>query len=80
MVNDKSKRSVLELTLTPITTSKMVHIIGVNASTCTQRVLTVLAEKGVTDFTLYAPNFMVGEHKVGKSIIIRAVSPTNSEF
>jgi glutathione S-transferase len=42
----------------------MVHIIGSESSTCTQRVLMVLAEKGVTDYTIYTPDFMAGEHKV----------------
>jgi len=39
------------------------HLIGSPGSTCTQRILTVLAEKGVTDFTIYQPDFMNGEHK-----------------
>jgi len=41
----------------------MVHIIGNNVATCTQRVLMTLAELGVTDFTLYSPDVMAGEHK-----------------
>jgi len=41
----------------------MVHLIGFTYSTCTQRVLTVLAEKGVTDFTTYTPDMRKGEHK-----------------
>lgn len=40
------------------------HVIGSNMATCTQRVLMVLAEKGVTDFTMYQPDFATGEHKV----------------
>ncbi|KAH6698491.1 putative glutathion S-transferase II, GST-II [Leptodontidium sp. MPI-SDFR-AT-0119] len=41
----------------------MVHIIGNNIATCTQRVLLRLAVLGVTDFTLYSPDVMAGEHK-----------------
>jgi len=41
----------------------MVHIIGTPMSTCTQRILAVLAEKGVTDFTITCPDFASGEHK-----------------
>ena len=32
-------------------------------STCTQRVLTVLAEKGVTDYEIVPVNLPAGEHK-----------------
>jgi hypothetical protein len=42
----------------------MVHLIGSKSATCTQRILTVLAEKGITDFTLYTPDFKTGEIKV----------------
>jgi hypothetical protein len=42
----------------------MVHIIGSKQATCTQRVLTVLAEKGVEDWTMYEPDFMAGDLKV----------------
>jgi hypothetical protein len=43
----------------------MIHITGVQISTCTQRVLTALAEKGITDYTLYTPDMMgKAEHKV----------------
>lgn len=38
-------------------------ITGVRNSTCTARVLTTLAEKGVTDFTINVPDFATGEHK-----------------
>jgi len=41
----------------------MVHIFGSEQATCTQRILVVLAEKGVTDFTLTCPDFKSGEHK-----------------
>jgi len=47
-----------------LNTAKMVHIIGFAQSTCTQRVLTTLAEKGVTDYTMFAPDFMKGALKV----------------
>jgi hypothetical protein len=43
----------------------MVHIIGFQQSTCTQRVLTVLAEKGVTDYTIFVPDLKKGALKVG---------------
>ncbi|KAH8599222.1 putative glutathion S-transferase II, GST-II [Bisporella sp. PMI_857] len=36
----------------------MVHIIGMWQATCTSRILAVLAEKGVTDFTLTEPSFV----------------------
>jgi hypothetical protein len=54
----KQKRSLTQKS------HNMVHLIGSKNSTCTQRVLTVLAEKGVTDWTIYEPDFMTGEHKV----------------
>jgi len=37
---------------------------GISHSVCTLRPLLVLAEKGVSDFTLHAPNIAAGEHKV----------------
>jgi glutathione S-transferase len=36
---------------------------GFKFSTCTQRVLTVLAEKGVTDFEIVSINLPAGEHR-----------------
>lgn len=39
---------------------------GIAQSICTLRPLLVLAEKGVEDFTLHAPNIAGGEHKVNK--------------
>ena len=36
---------------------------GVARSTCTQRVLTVLHEKGITDFELITVDFQKAEHK-----------------
>ena len=41
-------------------------IIGISHSVCTLRPLLVLAEKGVSDFTLHAPNIAAGEHKVSE--------------
>ncbi|CAN9343244.1 unnamed protein product [Alternaria alternata] len=38
-------------------------LVGISHSVCTLRPLLVLAEKGVSDFTLHAPNIAAGEHK-----------------
>ena len=42
----------------------MVHNIGNNVATCSQRVFMTLAELGIKDFTIYSPDVMSGEHKV----------------
>jgi glutathione S-transferase len=41
-------------------------LVGISHSVCTLRPLLVLAEKGVSDFTLHAPNIAAGEHKVSE--------------
>jgi hypothetical protein len=43
-----------------------VKIIGVPMSACTRRPLLVLAEKGVTDFTLTSAPWADGETKVSR--------------
>jgi hypothetical protein len=42
------------------------HLIGHKGATCTQRILTVLAEKGIpeSEYTIWCPDLMAGEHKV----------------
>jgi len=40
-----------------------VKLVGVSVSACTRRPLLVMAEKGVTDFTLTPANMAEGEHK-----------------
>jgi glutathione S-transferase len=40
------------------------RLVGLHQATCTLRPLLTLAKKGITDYTLYAPDVLAGEHKV----------------
>jgi glutathione S-transferase len=45
------------------TTTMVLKVVGMRGSTCTQRVLTTLHEKNVTDFEFVDVNLQAGEHK-----------------